>query len=188
MDVSRKIKGVIKMTIANLSRASAPESASVRSKQIDKDKPEGDIKTADDVMEYLRKMMPGWTITTSSADWSEGFRNIEIDRSILQEMADDPKAMEKYKSLILDLEKTAPELEKWGQENPGQSIEFGISIDAHGNATALAVVKTLMGAEIRTEFNLPSNRTSWAEFIRQRLEDLSQGKVEDAYGASSWIA
>ena len=176
------------MTTANLSRASAPESTAVRSKQIDKDKQESGIKTADDVLEYLRKMMPGWTITTSSADWGEGFRNIEIDRSILQEMADDPRAMEKYKSLILDLEKTAPELEKWGLENPGKSIEFGISVDAQGNATALAVVKTLMGAEIRTEFDLPSDRTTWIEIIRQKLEDLSQGKVEDLSGTTSWIA
>ena len=175
------------MTMASLRGASAPESAPVRAKKADGSRPEGSIKTADDVLSYLREMMPGWTITTSSADWSEGFRNIEIDREILQLMADDPREMEKYKSLILALENTIPELEKWGLENPGQSIELGISLDAQGNVTALAVVRTLMGTEIRTSFDLPGDKSSWAEHIRQKLEALSQGKVEDANGTMSWI-
>jgi len=174
--------------MAGIGRASAPENASVRARQIEGSNPEGGIKTADDVLAHLRKMMPGWTITTNSADWSEGFRNIEIDREILQRMADDPKEMEKYESLILDLEKTAPELEKWALENPGQSVEFGISVDAHGNITALAVLKTLMGAELRTTFDLPVDRSSWSEYMRQKLEDLSQGQVEDINGTKSWIA
>jgi len=178
------------MTLASssLRGAAAPESAPVRAKKAEESKPEGVIKTADDVLDYLREMMPGWTITTSSADWSEGYRNIEISRDILQSMADDPKEMEKYKSLILGLEQTVSELEKWGLENPGQSIELGVSLDAQGNATALAVVKTLMGAEIRTSFDLPGDKSSWAELIRQKLEALYQGKVEDANGAVSWIA
>ena len=175
------------MTMANLEGALAPVSAPVKAKKVEGSKPEGGIKTADDVLEYLRNMMPGWTITTSSADWSEGFRNIEIDREILQSMADDPREMEKYKSLILALEKTIPELEKWGLENPGQSIEFGITMDAQGNATALAVIKTLMGAEKRTSFDLPGDKSSWAEYIRQKLEALCQGRVEDANGTMSWI-
>jgi hypothetical protein len=96
--------------------------------------------------------------------------------------------MEKYKAIILDLENVVTDLEKWGQENPGKTIELGFTIDAHGNTTALAVVRTLMGAEMRTTFDLPSDRMTWAEIIRERVENLSQGKVEDADGAKSWIA
>ena len=40
-------------------------------------------RTADDVLASLREMMPGWNISTSTADWGEGFRNIQIDRDIL---------------------------------------------------------------------------------------------------------
>jgi hypothetical protein len=131
--------------------------------------------------------MPGWTISTSTADWGEGFRNIQIDREILQRMADDPKEMEKYKSLILDLENAASALEKWSQENPGQSIIFELSLDAKGELTSLSIVKTLMGTETRSVFELPEEKSSWIEFIKQKLETINQGKVEDAYGSKSWV-
>ena len=176
------------MTMANISTLSTVGSAPARARQVAENKPEGGKKTADDVLASLREMMPGWTITTNSADWGEGFRNIEIDRSILQRMADDPREMEKYKALILDLENSVTELEKWGQENPDQSIVLGITMDANGNVKALAVIKTLMGIEKRTEFELPSDRQTWAEIIRERLDALNQGQVEDVYGSKSWIA
>jgi len=176
------------MTVTNLSGLSTMESSSTKVRHIGDNKQEGGKKTADDILASLREMMPGWTITTSSADWGEGYRNIEIDREILQRMADDPKEMEKYKNLILSLENTVPELEKWGQENPGLSIELGISLDAKGNISALAVVKTLMGTEKTTAFELPRDKSSWAEIIREKLEALNQGQAEDIYGSKSWIA
>jgi len=176
------------MTTANLGGASALERSSLWARQIDNKKPEGGKKTADDVLAYLRELMPGWTITTNSAEWGEGFRNIEIDREILQRMADDPKEMEKYKALLLSFEDAVEGLEQWGKENPDQSVVFGISLDAEGNATAMAVVKTLLGVEKSSTFDLPSDRSSWAEFMKERLEALSQGQVEDATGSKSWIA
>ena len=176
------------MTMSNIGELSPSGVYSPRAKQSVENKPEGGKKTVDDVLASLREMMPGWTISTSTADWGEGFRNIQIDREILQEMADDPRAMEKYKSLILDLEKTAPELEKWGQENPGQSLELGILIDANGNISAMAVIKSLMGVEKRTIFDLPDDRSSWADIIREKLEALNLGQVEDEFGSRSWIA
>jgi len=176
------------MTMANLSGLSTPGSSPVSTRKIDQNKPEGGKKTIDDVLASLREMMPGWTISTSTADWGEGFRNIQIDREILQQMADDPKAMEKYSALIRDFENSVSEVEKWGRENPGQSIEIGFSIDSKGNVAALAVVRTLMGVEKRTAFDLPQDRKTWADIIRDRLEALSKGQVDDATGSKSWIA
>jgi len=175
------------MTMANISGPSIHAGSPVKSKQNVENKTEGGKKTVDDVLASLREMMPGWTISTSTADWGEGFRNIQIDREILQRMADDPKEMEKYKSMILDLNDAVAELEKWEQENPGQSILFELIVNAEGNATSLSIVKTLLGVEKRTTFDLPDDSTSWADLIRQKLSDLDHAQVEDDFGSKSWI-
>jgi len=173
--------------MTNISGSPAQASSSVNSKQPVSNKNEGGKKTADDVLAALRELMPGWTISTSSKEWGEGFRNIQIDRDILQRMADDPKEFEKYKTLIQGFESMVDDLEKWGRENPGQSIVFEISFDNKGGVTSMAIVKTLMGVETRTEFDLPEDKQSWADIIRQRVDALLQGQVEDASGAKSWV-
>jgi len=132
-------------------------------------------------------MMPGWTISTSTADWGEGFRNIQIDRDILQRMADDPKEMEKYVNLIKSFEDKVPELEKWAQENPGQSLLFQFSVNSNGDITSMSIVKTLLGVETRSTFDLPEDKTLWADHIRQKLDELLQGQVDEATGSKSWI-
>ena len=175
------------MSTTNISGAPTQAGSSVSSKQPVSSKHDGGKKSVDDVLATLRELMPGWTISTSTADWGEGFRNIQIDRDILQRMADDPKEMEKFKSLILGFEDMVEDLEKWGRENPGQSIVFEISLDSKNGATSMSVVKTLMGIETRTEFELPEDRLSWADFIRQRVDALLQGQVEDTSGAKSWV-
>jgi len=174
------------MNTSNISGQTSTSSA-VNAKHAVSNKSEGGKKTVDDVLATLRELMPGWTISTSTADWGEGFRNIQIDREILQRMADDPKEMEKYKSLILDLENAASALEKWSQENPGQSIIFELSVDAKGEVTSLSIVKVLMGAETRSVFDLPEEKSSWIDFIQKRLEAITQGQVEDEYGSKSWV-
>jgi len=175
------------MTIANISGVSNQASSSVKAKQNVENKPAGGKKSVDDVLAALREMMPGWTISTTTADWGEGFRNIQIDREILQRMADDPKEMEKYVSLIREFEKAVPELEKWGQENPGQSLVFQLSFDANGNATSMSIVKTLLGTETRTLFDLPEDRSTWADIIRERVEAITKGQIEEADGSKSWL-
>ena len=56
-----------------------------------------------------------------------------------------------------------------------------------GELTSLSIVKTLLGAETRSVFDLPEEKSSWIEFIQQRLEALTKGQVEDASGSKSWI-
>jgi len=175
------------MSISNISGSSAQANAAIKAKQKVENKPTSGKKSVDDVLASLRELMPGWTISTSTADWGEGFRNIQIDRDILQRMADDPKEFEKYKAMILDFENVVEDLEKWGQENPGQSIIFQLSLDSAGRATSLTIVKTLLGTETSTTFDLPEDSKTWAEIIRQRVDDLIQGKFEDADGSKSWI-
>ena len=173
------------MSMTNVSGSPAQASSSVNSKQPVKN--DGGKKSVDDVLAALRDMMPGWTISTSSADWGEGFRNIQIDPAILERMANDPKEFEKYKSLIQGFESMVEDLEKWGSENPGQSIVFEISLSNKDGVTSMSIVKTLMGIEARTEFDLPEDKISWVDFIRQRVDALLQGKVEDADGSKSWV-
>jgi len=176
------------MAISNINGPSAQSSSAVKAKQNVENKPASGKKSVDDVLATLRELMPGWTISTTTADWGEGFRNIQIDRDILQRMADDPKEMEKYKAMILEFENTVEDLEKWAKENPGQSIVFQLSLDANGELTSLSVVRTLLGMETRSVFDLPEDKSSWADLIRQKIEALQQGQVEDEFGSKSWIS
>ena len=175
------------MSASNIGGLSNQANVPINTNKTVNNKPEGGKKSVDDVLATLRELMPGWTISTSTADWGEGFRNIQIDREILQRMADDPREMEKYKTMIMDLENSVEALEKWGQENPGQSIVFELSLNAKGDVTSMSIVKTLMGVETRSVFDLPEEKSTWADLIRQRVEAALQGQVEDEFGSKSWL-
>jgi len=174
------------MSIINLGGLSVSESAYRRARKLVENKLEG-RKSANDVLASLRQMMPGWNISTSSSNWGEGFRNIEIDNATLNRMANDPEAMVRYKALILDLEDVVPALEEWAQYNKGQSLEFGFMLEANGTLRALGIVRTLLGGELRTLFDLPNDRPTWETLITQKLEALQQGRTEDADGSQSWM-
>ena len=176
------------MSMTNINGAQTQASSSVNSKQYAGSKNDGGKKSVDDVLNSLRDMMPGWTISTTSADWGEGFRNLQIDPAILERMANDPKEFEKYKALILSFEDMVEDLERWGSENPGQSLVFQISLNSEDGTTSMSIVRTMLdGIETRTEFNMPEDRQSWADIIRERVDALLQGQVEDASGAKSWL-
>jgi len=173
--------------MTNISGSSAQASSSVSAKQPVSNASDGGKKSVDDVLASLRDLMPGWTISSSTADWGPGYRNLQIDRDILQRMADDPKEFEKYKTLIMGFESMVEDMEKWGRDNPGQSLVFQISVDDASGVTSMSIVKTLMGVETRTEFDLPEDIQSWIDIIRDRVESLMQGQVEDVTGAKSWV-
>ncbi|MDR2168334.1 MAG: DUF6033 family protein [Clostridiales bacterium] len=174
------------MAVVNLGGLSVTESSYRKARGIVENKAGGGRKSAGDVLSSLRSMMPGWNISTSSANWGEGFRNIEIDVNTLNRMARDPEAMVRYKALILDLEGVVPSLEEWAAQNPDaeKSFEFGITMALDGMVTAVAMMRTLLGAETRTTFELPSDRASWAELITQKLNALNEGRAENV----SWQA
>ena len=176
------------MSVINLNGLAVSKNSYQRARKIVDNKQEGANKTGKDVLNSLRKMMPGWTIETSSANWSEGFRNIEICEIILDRMANCPESMVRYKALIFDYEDMVPELEEWARQNEGKSLEFGITIDANGVAKAEAIVRTLMGGEVRTVFDLtPDDKPTWADLIRQKLDSLNEGQIEEADGSKSWV-
>jgi len=179
------------MSVVNLAGLTVTESSYKKARGIVEKKSEGHRKSTDEVLNSLRSMMPGWVIATEDeANWGAGSRNIQIDESILERMAEDPEAMVKFKALILDLEDAVPALEEWARENPGQTLDLSIKIDANGTTMAEAVVRGLMGGDQRTTFQLPTEGTqsSWAELISRKLESLSQGQVEEADGSKSWLA
>jgi len=175
------------MSIVNLNGLSVSKNSYNRARQIVDNKPQGTRKSASDVLSSLRSMMPDWNISTSSDNWGEGARNIEITERTLELMARDPEAMVRYKALILDLEDAVAPLEDWKQQNEGKFLEFGIVTDTEGNQ-AMGLVRTLIGGETRTTFDLtPSNKPIWAQLIQQKINALSSGQVEDAEGGRSWI-
>jgi len=158
-----------------------------RAREIVNNKPEG-RKTAQDVLESLRKMMPGWTIVTDASQWTAGVRNIEIDQDVLERMAEDPEAMVKFKALILDLEDVVPAIEEWKKENPGTALRFKFDISEDGNLRAIATLLTSLGQEVTSRFDLYEHQGTWAGIIERKLEALTQGQVEDAEGNRSWMA
>ena len=182
-------KEVYKLSIVNLSGLSVSESSYRRARQIVENKQQqGGKKTADSVLASIRQMKPGWVVDTHSGNWRPGVRNLEISPNVLSRMAEDPEVMVKYKAMILDLEDLVPELEEWAQQNEGKSLEFKITLDANGMSKAVGIVRTLMGGEMRTTFELPNNeRATWSDLIRQKLDSLVEGRAEDANGERSWV-
>lgn len=174
--------------MVNLGKFSVSENSYNRARKIVDDKPEGKSKTSKDVLNSIRQMMPSWTVTTCASQWGNGIRNLEISESILERMAEDPEAMVKFKAIIFDLDEAVEPLEEWMQENEGKDLQFNIMWDQNDALTAAAVVRTLIGGESRTVFELPSDGLSWAEIIRQKLESLNEGQVEEADGSKSWMA
>ena len=180
------------MSIINLAGMNVSENSYRRAREIvdGKNLAPGTQKTRQGVLDSIRQMMPDWTVTTNKSDWGDGHRNLEVGEGILQRMADDPEAMVRYKALILELEDIAPVIEEWKEkpENEGKTFEFKISMEDGNITRAKGIVRTLMGGEIRTTFDLPNNQaTRWADIIRQKLESLNEGQTEDAYGERSWM-
>jgi len=166
------------VSTVNLGRFSVTENSYRRARSIVESKSQGSRKTATDVLNTLREMKPGWTISTTTRDWSEGVRNIAIDNHTLNQMAEDPEAFIRYKALILDYADSVPAIEQWKEENPGQSLQFSIN----GTTQALVMIRTLMGGdEARSTFELPSDGSSWSDIITQKLQTLSQNPGERSW-------
>lgn len=175
------------MSMVQLGAFNVSRSSYTKAREIVNDKPKGTRKSTDEVLASLRKMMPGWTISTNKADWTEGVRNIEIDEETLQRMADDPETMVKFKAIILDLEEAVPHLERWKEENPDSQMTFSFELLENGQLQAIALLKTLFGQEVETTFEMPTDRNTWSGLFNGKLNALAQGRVEDADGNRSWV-
>ena len=144
-------------------------------------------KTAQDVLNIIREAKPGWVVDTTTANWQPGARNLQIGHGILERMANDPEAMVQYKAFILDLEYAADEIEAWQAENPDYQLTFNFNLALDQAAQAVATVRTLLGQETRSSFEVSSeNRASWQDFISQKLDSIAAGRVEEADGSQSW--
>ncbi|MCL2188512.1 MAG: hypothetical protein FWC16_00370 [Defluviitaleaceae bacterium] len=176
------------MSMVQLGAFKVSQASHNRAREIVNNKPQGTRKSTDEVLASLRKMMPGWTISTSKDDWQEGVRNIEIDERVLQRMAEDPDAMVKFKAIILDLEEAVPALEQWAEEHPDAHLVFKFDLLENGQLAAIAMMQTLMGQEVTTTFRMPEDQTTWSALINEKLNILSQNQVTDADGNRSWFA
>ena len=177
------------MATVNLGRFSVNETSYRRAREISANRPQsGERKTAADVLSAIRDAKPGWVIDTHSGNWQEGVRNIQISPAILERMANDPEAFVQYKAFILDLEYKADEIEDWMAENPGYSLTFNFNLALEEGVQAVATIRNLLGSLSQTSFELPQNRDSWTEAINQRLNELREGRSEEADGSRSWTA
>ena len=180
------------MSVVNMGAFSVSQASYKRARAAVENRPTGARKTANDVLASLREMKPNWVISDRTTyAWGEGFRNLSICRNVLQRMADDPEAAVRYKALIFDLEDMIPKLEEWERENPDseKGMTFNLSLDLDGSVRAMAIVRTLLGGETRTEFGLNNeNKTSWQDLITQKLSSLREGRGQEADGSSSWQA
>jgi hypothetical protein len=89
-------------------------------------------------------------------------------------MADDPKEMERVMSIIREYENAVPQLEKWQEQNPGQSLILSLFLDPDGNITGLATIRTLLGDVNNTEIDFTGDRSTWLDNLHQIIEDLTQ--------------
>ncbi|MCL2248770.1 MAG: DUF6033 family protein [Oscillospiraceae bacterium] len=129
-------------------------------------------RTAQDVLDELREMMPGWVI---NGDWQTGFRNIQIDEALLERMAADPAEMERVMSIIRDFEELVPQLEQWSELNPGQSLILSFMLDDDGNLAGLATIRTLLEIDSVTPIEFTGGSTTWLEDMWQKLDVLIEG-------------
>jgi len=174
------------MSIVNVGNMAVSQASYNRARQLVNKRDTNTPKRASDVLAALQNMMPGWNISTSSSNWGEGFRNIEIDTATLTRMANDPEAMVRYKALILDLEPLVPELEAWAEQHPDMSLDFGLQMALDGSLRAVATVRTLLGGETSARFDLTGDAPSWQSLIMQKLDALAQGETTNAQGGRSW--
>ena len=180
------------MSTVNLSRFTVNEHSYRRAREIVNNKTQnnttGARKTANDVLSSIREMKPGWNVGTTTANWGEGVRNLQISQSVLQRMADDPEAMVEFKAFILDLEYVAQEMEAWQEENPGYSLQVNFNLAEQQTLQATMTIRTLLGAETRSNMELSGERTTWADTINEKLNQMREGRSEEADGSRSWQA
>lgn len=178
------------MSVVQLAGITVTESAYKRARAIAENNENSGRRTAASVLESIRAMKPGWNVyDNENGNWGEGFRNIEIAPSVLRRMAENDDALIRYKALILDLEEVLPTLQEWAEENEGLTLEFGVNLNANGETTAQAVVRTLMGGEMRSTFELPGQQSTWAELIRMKLDAINESRNQhEEEGSGSWLA
>ena len=126
--------------------------------------------TASDVLDKLRGMMPGWVI---NGDWQSGFRNIQIDQSVLERMASDPAEFERVMEIIRGFEELVPQLEQWAEQNPGKSLLLSFNTDEDGATSLIARMIDSLGNE-RSASAGSGDIASWRENLQQILESFSR--------------
>ena len=130
--------------------------------------------TTSDVLDKLRGMMPGWVI---NGDWQSGFRNIQIDQSVLERMASDPAEFDRVMEIIRGFEELVPELEKWAEQNPGKSLLLSFNTDEDGATSLIARMRDLTG-NVRSATVGAGDIAAWRENLQQILESFSRETEE----------
>jgi hypothetical protein len=137
------------------------------------------VKTTQDILAYLREMMPGWVIAYEHGGWAPGFRNLKIEYELLQLMAECPEIKEKVKEIIRGFEYLVPKLEEWERQNRETALSISIMRDADGNFMGLVT----MGDESSLPFELSEDWRQWYYIMIEKLEALRLGKKSEEVAA-----
>ncbi|MCL2249429.1 MAG: hypothetical protein FWC13_09170 [Oscillospiraceae bacterium] len=128
------------------------------------------VKTTQDILAYLREMMPGWVIAYEDGGWAPGFRNLKIEYELLQLMAECPEIKKKVKEIIRGFEYLVPKLEEWHAQNQERMLNISITRDANGNFMGLVSI----GDSDGLPFELSEDWRQWYYIMIEKLEALRQ--------------
>jgi len=141
------------------------------------------VKTTQDILAYLREMMPGWVIAYEHGGWAPGFRNLKIEYELLQLMAECPEVKEKVKAIILGFEYLVPKLEEWERQNRERMLSVSITRDADGNFMGLVSIMSSSGEESSLPFELSEDWRQWYYIMIEKLEALRLSKKSEDVAA-----
>jgi len=137
------------------------------------------VKTTQDILAYLREMMPGWVIAYEHGGWAPGFRNLKIEYELLQLMVECPEIKEKVKEIIRGFEYLVPKLEEWERQNRETALSISIMRDVDGNFMGLVT----MGDESSLPFELSEDWRQWYYIMIEKLEALRLSKKSEEVAA-----
>jgi hypothetical protein len=86
--------------------------------------------------------------------------------------------------MIRGFEDIVPELEKWQEQNPDQSLVLTLMMDNDGNTRAMATIRTLLGTESSASFNITGG--NWLDDLLEKIKSMSEGRADSDDQSRAW--
>ncbi|MDE7425620.1 MAG: hypothetical protein K2N51_18325 [Lachnospiraceae bacterium] len=102
---------------------------------------------------------------------SRGYNNVAISASVVEKMATDPQAAEKYEKVVSGMSGNAERIEKFAQENNDEILGAGVVIDKNGKVSYWMVG--------RSKDTMENPGTVYKEKVQKQLEEKQAKKKEE---------
>lgn len=102
---------------------------------------------------------------------SRGYNNVAISASIVEKMAKDPAAAEKYEKVISDMSGNADRVEKFAKENNDEILGAGVVIDKNGKVSYWMVG--------RSKDKIENPGTVYKEKVQKQIAEKRANKKEE---------